>query len=197
LVYLLGLFGALAAILGACFALTYRSIDLRSARLDLRKADVILVLGSAVWPNEQPSPSLRARTELAIELYQDGYAPYLLLSGGLGRYPPEEAEVMRRLAAAAGVPEEALILDRQAGSTRESINNAAAIMQQEGWRSALIVSDPFHIRRALLMASDAGFEAYGAPALDSPTYTIPARRVFYTSREVVALWYYLALRLVS
>jgi uncharacterized SAM-binding protein YcdF (DUF218 family) len=197
LVYLLGLLGALAVILGTCFALTYRSIDFRSARLDLRKADVILVLGSAVWPNEQPSPSLRARTELAIELYQGGYAPRLLFSGGLGRYPPEEAEVMRRLAAAAGVPEEALILDRQAGSTRESINNAAAIMQQEGWRSALIVSDPFHIRRALLMASDVGFEAYGAPALDSPTYTVPARRVFYTSREVVALWYYLALRLVG
>lgn len=192
--YLLGLLVALLLFVAACFALTYWSIDRRSAQSDLRQADVILVLGSAVWPHEQPSPSLRARTERAIELYQEGYAPYLLLSGGLGRHPPEEAEVMRRLAVAAGLPEQALILDQEASSTRESVTNAGVIMQDQGWQTALIVSDPFHIQRALLMAEDAGFEAYGVPALHSPTYTIPSRRAFYTAREVLALWYYLLQR---
>jgi uncharacterized SAM-binding protein YcdF (DUF218 family) len=195
--YLLGLLLALLLFVAVCFALTYWSIDQRSARSDLRQADVILVLGSAVWPNEQPSPSLRARTERAIELYQEGYAPYLLLSGGLGRYPPEEAEVMRRLVVAAGLPEQALILDQEARSTQESIANARATLKEEGWQTALIVSDPFHIQRALLMADDAGFEAYGVPALHSPTYTIPSRRVFYTAREVLALWYYLLQRAIS
>jgi vancomycin permeability regulator SanA len=194
LAYLLGVLLALLLVTAACFALTYRIIDHRSAREDLRQADVILVLGSAVWPNQQPSPSLRARTERAIELYQEGYAPHLLLSGGLGRYPPEESEVMRRLAVAAGIPGEALILDQQAGSTRDSITTAEEIMDQQGWETALIVSDPFHIQRALLMAEDAGFEAYGVPALQSPTYTVPARRGFYTAREVLALWYYLLQR---
>ena len=195
--YLLGLLLALLVFATLCFLFTYWSIDRRSAQSDLRQADVILVLGSAVWPNEQPSPSLRARTERAIELYQLGYAPRLLLSGGLGRYPPEEAEVMRRLALAAGIPEQALILDQEARSTRESITSARGIMQEGGWETALIVSDPFHIQRALLMAADAGFEAYGVPALHSPTYTIPSRRVFYTSREVLALWYYLLQRAIG
>jgi len=191
LAYLLGLLVVLLVLVAVCFALTYWRIDQRSGRADLRQADVILVLGSAVWPHEQPSPSLQARTEQAIQLYQEGYAPYLLFSGGLGRYPPEEAEVMRRLAVAAGLPEEAMILDKEARSTWESITRAKELMDQRGWQTALIVSDPFHIQRALLMAEDAGFEAYGVPALDSPTYTIPARRTFYTAREVLALWYYL------
>lgn len=189
--YLLVLLLAVLVLVAACFAVTYRTIDQRSGRSDLRQADVILVLGSAVWPNEQPSPSLRARTERAIELYQEGYASHLLLSGGLGRYPPEESEVMRRLAAAAGIPDQALVLDKKARSTRESVTAAKQIMEERGWETALIVSDPFHIQRALLISEDAGFEAYGVPALQSPTYTIPARRRFYTAREVLALWYYL------
>jgi vancomycin permeability regulator SanA len=188
--------GLLLALVAA-FLVTYRTIDGRSARDESRPADVILILGSAVWPNEQPSPSLRARTQRAIELYQDGYAPHLLLSGGLGRYGPEEAEVMRRLATAAGIPEEALILDKEAHSTWESIEKAREISQQEGWATVIIVSDPFHMQRSLLMARDAGIMAFGAPALDSPTYTLPARRLFYTSREVVALWWYLAQRALS
>ena len=188
--------GLLLALVAA-FLVTYRTIDGRSARDESRPADVILILGSAVWPNEQPSPSLRARTQRAIELYQDGYAPHLLLSGGLGRYGPEEAEVMRRLATAAGIPEEALILDKEAHSTWESIEKAREIMGREGWDTVIIVSDPFHMQRSLLMARDAGIVAYGAPALDSPTYTLPARRLFYTSREVVALWWYTAQRVWS
>jgi uncharacterized SAM-binding protein YcdF (DUF218 family) len=188
---------ALLLTLVAAFLFTYWIIDERSARDESQPADAILILGSAVWPNEQPSPSLRARTQRAIRLYQDGYAPYLLLSGGLGRYPPEEAEVMRRLATGAGIPEEALILDKEAHSTWESIEKAREIMEQEGWGTVLVVSDPFHMQRALLMARDAGIAAYGAPALDSPTYTVPARRGFYTSREVLALWYYVAQRALS
>ena len=187
---------ALVAV-AALFAVTYRTIDQRSGRDESRPADVILVLGSAVWPNEQPSPSLRARTARAIELYQEGYAPYLLLSGALGRYPPEEAEVMRRLAVEAGIPQEALFLDKEAHSTWESMQKAREIMEQQGWETAIVVSDPFHMHRSLLMAGDAGIQAFGAPALDSPTYTVPARRGFYTSREVLALWWYLLQRTVN
>jgi len=187
----------LVALVCLAFVVTYWAVDRRSALDDSAPADVILVLGSAVWPHEQPSPSLRARTERAIELYQQGYAPQLLLSGGLGRYPPEEAEVMRRLAVEAGIPQEALILDMEAHSTWESMEKARDIMEQEGWQTAIIVSDPFHIERSLLMAGDAGFAAYGSPALDSPTYTIPSRRMFYTSREVLALWWYVVQRVLS
>ncbi len=189
------LIGAVA--LCVCFAFTYRAIDERSSRDDARPADVIIVLGSAVWPNEQPSPSLRARTQRAIELYHQRYASDLILSGGLGRYPPEEAEVMRRLAVQAGIPAEALVLDRESRSTRESLLHASELMRARGWQTAIIVSDPFHLERSLWMAADIGIAAYGSPALDSPTYMLADRRVYYTSREVLALWWYLLQRLAS
>jgi uncharacterized SAM-binding protein YcdF (DUF218 family) len=185
---------ALIAAVTSCFAFTYRAIDHRSGQDEARPADAIIVLGSAVWPNEEPSPSLAARTGKAIELYEERYASHLILSGGLGRFPPEEAEVMRRLAAEAGVPAEALVLDREAHSTWESLRNAEEIMKEKGWKTAIIVSDPFHLERSLLVARDIGMTAYGSPALDSPTYTIPARRAYYTSREVVAVWWYLLRR---
>jgi len=158
---------------------------------------VIIVLGAAVWPHEQAGPSLKARTERAIELYRDSHAPYLILSGGLGRHPPEEAEVMRRLAVEAGIPSNVLFLERESHSTWENLLGASEIMHQEGWDTALVVSDPFHMRRSLLMASDIGFRAYASPAPGSPNQSLPARRLFYTSREVFALWWYLIQRVGS
>jgi uncharacterized SAM-binding protein YcdF (DUF218 family) len=168
-----------------------------ATRRNTGTADVIIVLGSAVWPNEQPSPSLAARTRTAIELYEQGRAAHLILTGGLGQWPPAEAEVMRRLAAAAGIPEAALVLDTESRSTQQSLSTASRLMAEHGWRSALIVSDPFHLCRALTMAHDAGIRANAAPALASPTWTIPRLRVYYVAREVVALMAYHVLRVLG
>src|SRR3954466_9218870 len=76
-----------------------------------RPADAIVVLGSAVWPDEQPSPSLARRIGTGIDLWQAGLAPVLVPTGGVGRYPPAEAEVMARVARSRGVPESALVLE--------------------------------------------------------------------------------------
>ncbi len=67
-------------------------------------------------------------------------------------------------------------------------------MTLNGWRTALVVSDPFHMFRALTMARDLGIEAYATPAADSPTYTIDRLRRFYTFRESLALLWYFALQ---
>ena len=66
--------------------------------------DVIVVLGAAVWPGGQPSPALQRRILHAVDLWQQGYAVYLLVTGGVGKYPPAEAAVMQRLAVAHGIP---------------------------------------------------------------------------------------------
>ena len=66
--------------------------------------DAIVVLGAAVWPGGQPSPALQRRVMHAVDLLQQGYAAYLLVTGGVGKYPPTEAEVMQRLAVAHGIP---------------------------------------------------------------------------------------------
>jgi uncharacterized SAM-binding protein YcdF (DUF218 family) len=175
----------------------YRQVDDR-ARVDAaRSADVIIVLGSAVWPGERPSPSLYARIQHAIDLYHKGFAPALILSGGLGSYPPSEAEMMRRIAAGAGVPADALILEDKSHSTEENLANARALMDARGWHRAVIVSDPFHILRAELVARDLGIEAYGSGASSSPTYTAPQLHFWYTSREALALVWYYSTRLVG
>ncbi len=172
-------------------AVLYQQVDARARVDEARRADAIIVLGSAVWAGERPSPSLYARTQHAIALYRAGYAPALILCGGLGNNPPAEAEMMRRIAASAGVPADALILDDKSHSTEENLANAKAIMDARGWRSALVVSDPFHLLRAETMARDLGIDAYGSGASNSPTYTAPQLRVWYTTREAMALvWYY-------
>lgn len=170
---------------------TYHLVDKRATLDEARPADVIIVLGSAVWPGGRPSPSLRARMRHAVSLYRAGYAEYLILTGGEGKWPPSEAEVMRNLAEEEGIPQEALFLDESAENTFSSMKNAKAIMYERGWKSAIVVSDPFHMLRVSIMAEDLGIEAYCSPAFDSPTYTIPRLRRFYTLRESIALlWYW-------
>lgn len=177
--------------------LLYQRVDARSKIDNARRADAIIVLGSAVWSGGRPSPSLNARTQHAIALYQSGYAPYLIFCGGLGGNPPTEAEVMRRLAAGAGVPASAMILEDQSHSTDESLANAKALMNARGMKSAIIVSDPFHLFRAEIIARDLGIEAYGSGARNSPTYTRANQRVWYTLRESIALVWYFATRVAG
>ena len=185
--------GGLAGGLSVVLALVglYQAVDRQAERDETRPADVIIVLGSQVRADGEPSNSLRSRTLRGIQLYQEGYAPRLFLTGGVGRFPPAEAQVMRRLALQAGVPDSALVLDEAATSTQESIATAARLARERGWRTALIVSDPFHIYRARQMARDAGLDAYGAPAYQSHLYTVERLRRYYTARESFALlWYY-------
>ena len=174
-------------------AILYQRVDARSQVDGARRVDVIIVLGSAVWQGERASPSLYARTQHAIALYRAGYASHFILSGGVGGNPPSEAEVMQRLAASAGVPAEALVLEDRSHSTEENLANAKALMDARGWRSAIIVSDPFHLLRAEIIARDLGIDAYGSGASSSPTYTAAHLRIWYTAREAMALvWYYAA-----
>jgi len=182
--------------MAALVAAIYVWVDREGTREESGPADCIIVLGSMVWPGEQPSPSLRARTARGIALYQAGDAPAAILCGGEGTYPPAEAEVMRRLMVSAGVPAEALFLDDTSTTTVENLRQARAIMHARGWHSALIVSDPFHLPRACLIARDLGLDARPAPAFDSPAYTRRRERTWYTLREALALiWYGLVERL--
>lgn len=181
--------GLLIMVIG--LAILYQRIDARSQVDDAQHADAIIVLGSAVYPGGRPSPSLNARTQHAIALYQAGYAPYLIFSGGVGHNPPSEAQVMQRLALTAGISASAMLLEEQSHSTEENLANAKILMDQFGLHSAIIVSDPFHLYRAERMARDIGINATGSGARVSPTYTNPVQRVWYTARESIALvWYY-------
>ncbi len=151
--------------------------------------DVVVVLGG-------PSAAMRRRVAEGVRRFQAGAAGVLLLSGGKGGGGaggggvPSEAEVMRGLALAAGVPEDRLVLETESRSTLENARCSARIMAARGWRRALVVTDAVHLPRALMAFRAAGVEAKGAAATggarDEPIWTWPT----HLAREALAfLWY--------
>lgn len=153
---------ALAAI-GILWAATVALVVVAGARPQLRSVDAILVLGAAQY-NGRPSPVLRARLDHALELRRQGLARRLVLTGGIGRGDTlSEGEVARRYAIRNGVPPAMILVERQGISSAQSIDAAATLMHSHGLRSALVVSDSYHMLRLELLARRAGIEAYRAP----------------------------------
>ena len=153
------------------------------------QADVVVVLGTAVSESGRPSSGMRARMECALGLYDAGAAPFLLLTGG-GSGPLPEAEVMRRLAIAAGVPSEALVLEPTARSTFENAARSVAIIRARGWQRVIVVTSWPHLPRALLAFRAAGVRAVGRAAAAAAT-PVPFRRSWhYLAYELLAIaWY--------
>ncbi|MFA9558292.1 YdcF family protein [Evansella sp. AB-rgal1] len=164
----------------------YNSILKVGKTVEPTPADVIIVLGAGVWENG-PSPALKARLDRALEVYDEGLAKNFILTGGLGTFPPTEAEAMKEYLLNFGVPEEHMFLESLATNTEENLNNSKEIMDEEGWESAIIVTDVFHIKRALTIAEDLSIDASGATAMESVLYRNRSLRTSYTLREVAAL----------
>ncbi len=110
-------------------------------------ADAIVVFAGGVGESGQPGQSHEERVSRAIELHQNGYAKHLVLSSGFTRVY-EEAEVMRAIAVARGIPIESIVLEEKANSTYKQVQNVSQILQNRGWDSILLVSAPYHMRRA-------------------------------------------------
>ncbi len=168
----------------------YRSISLTGETAKPEAADVIIILGAAVWPSG-PSPVLQARTEHGLNIYAQGLGDYFILSGGLGLHPPTEAEAMNQELLERNIEPNSIFLEKRSTSTMENLMYSKQIMSEQGFKTAVIVTDPFHIKRALLIAEDIGITAFGAPTKNSPLYTNEDLRTRYTIREVFAItWFY-------
>lgn len=152
----------------------------------LRPADCIVVLGAKAHADGTPGPSLRGRCERGVELWRAGWAPVLLFTGGRGATGTVEGEVGAAWAAARGVPREALAIEGESRTTAENLRFAARIMRGRGWRRCLVVTDPFHIPRALALARDAGLEADPAPTYYGPAWQRWGPWAYYTVRETLA-----------
>lgn len=120
-------------------------------------ADCLVVLGASVWANEQPSNVLRDRIARAAELYHAGVAKKVIVTGGVGRFPPSEAEVERRGLVAAGVPNDAIILETESTSTADQARMIKTIADREGFHSIALVTSFYHEKRAMHLFRRAGF----------------------------------------
>ena len=126
-------------------------------------ADAAIVLGAAVWTNSV-SPVFRERINHAIELHRLGKVSKLIFTGGHGSAnEPTEAATARAYALANGVPSQDILVEQKSHTTYENISYAKQLADANKIKKVLVVSDPLHMRRAMTMAVDVGFDAYPSP----------------------------------
>ncbi|MFN3266977.1 MAG: YdcF family protein [Deinococcales bacterium] len=145
-------------------------VALGSNSIQPQKADAIIVLGAqAYYPAGRWNPCLKARVERGVELFKAGYAPALVLSGGIDEEDGAvEAEVMQDIAAAAGLARSKTLLESRSTSTAENLRLSKPLF--EG-KKVLIVSDPFHLARAGMLARKIGLEPILVGAPKSPCWS--------------------------
>ena len=113
-------------------------------------ADAIVVFAGGVGESGKAGGGAQERIARAVDLFKGGYAPVMILSSGYV-YSFKEAEVMRALAVDQGVPVSAIVLERRAANTYQNVTFVDEILREHGWRRVLLVSSPYHMRRALLV----------------------------------------------
>ncbi len=139
----------------------------------------ILVLGCAVWLDNEPSPMLRDRLDTAIALYKAGAAPKLLLSGDNSIVEYSEPDCMLQYTLAQGVPPEDIFLDYAGFSTYESVYRSHAVFRAD---RLIVVTQKYHLFRALKACDALGIEARGM-ASNQEQYR---GRFYREAREVLA-----------
>ena len=145
----------LSVVLGAAYLLLFQSPLLWIVAEPLQvaappaAADAIVVFAGGVGESGKAGGGYQERVKQAVDLYRAGHAPRIVFSSGY-TFIFQEALIMQELALGQGIPPAAILLETQATNTHENVTHVAAILEQRGWRSILLVSSPYHMRRALL-----------------------------------------------
>ncbi|AEI41827.1 SanA/YdcF family protein [Paenibacillus mucilaginosus] len=142
-------------------------------------AEAIVVLGAFVYADGRVSDIVRDRLDTALELYRAGKAPKILVSGDHGRQDYDEVNTMKNYLLKAGVPEEDIFMDHAGFDTYDSMYRARDVFLV---RRAIVVTQEYHVKRAVYLARELGIEAYGVSA-DRRQYRAIAK---YKAREVLA-----------
>lgn len=153
----------------------------------LGHADVALVLGNKVELGGTPSARLRARLDRTLELYNSGYFPAIIVSGGTGQEGFDEAAVMKAWLVAKGVPEDKIIVDSHGTTTFMSAKNTRAIARERNFQSVFVISQYFHIPRSRLALRRFGFE----PIYSAHAHYFESRDIYSTPRELFGYVSYL------
>ena len=147
-------------------------------------ADVIVVLGAGLRRDNQPGPALTRRAAHAALLWQQGYAPIVICSGGNpGNRARSEAAACAELLQADGVPQSAIMLEEESRSTEENAMYTRVLMSEKGWQTAIVVSDGYHLFRARRLFTNAGIPAFTSPADFQPA---TGEYIVFLLREVAA-----------
>ena len=127
---------------------------------ELSDVDCIIILGAGIW-EDKPSPMLEDRLLEGIKLYQNSVSDKIIMSGDHGRREYDEVNIMKNYAIEKGIPSENIFMDHAGFSTYESIYRAKDIFEA---KKIVIVTQKYHLYRALYIANQLGLEAYGVGA---------------------------------
>lgn len=161
---------ALVALVAVSLEVAHVAHEIQQESLvdEAQPADAIIVLGAAEYRG-RPSPVLEARLNHALILYLKGLAPRVITTGGAGGDPIfTEGSVSRTYLTRHGVPPEAIVVEREGESTAQSVAAVAEIMRRMNLRSAIVVSDGYHIFRVKKMLESSGMKVYGSPRPSIP-----------------------------
>ncbi|MDN5709845.1 YdcF family protein [Planococcus sp. SIMBA_143] len=176
-------------------AATATSIWTFASESEVIQADAAIVLGTKVI-GEEPSPVLEQRIRHAIDLYEAGYVEKIIFTGGITDGADfAESVVSRDFAIRNHVPEEDILIETQSLITEENFRFAGELADENGLSSFLVVSDPLHMKRALLMAEHAGIDAHSSPT-PSTEFKGFANIAPFFAREVVCYMAYVAMHAV-
>jgi uncharacterized SAM-binding protein YcdF (DUF218 family) len=154
---------------------------------DIHAADVAIVPGNTVEKDGRPSARLSARLDQTVALYRQGLFPDVIVSGGVGSEGFDEAEVMKRYLVERGVPEGHIHVDSGGATTHLTARNASRMMRENGWRSAMVVTQYFHVPRMGLALKRSGV----TPVFSAHARYFELRDVYSIAREVVGYGAYL------
>lgn len=146
-------------------------------------ADVIVVLGAGLRPDNRPGPALIRRTAQAADLWQRGIADHIICTGGFGlNRSRSEADACASLLRDQGVPGAVIVIEDRSRSTEENALYTHEIMDTNGWQTAVLVSDGYHLLRAHWLFNRQGITNHPSPAIDPPFFNHASS----TLREIVA-----------
>jgi len=176
----LGLLGAFGLFLPRLVILLYAKPRTYSAK-DVPPRRVAIVFGAGLWRDGSPTPVLQDRVRTAANLYFDGKVEKLLMSGDNRYVDYNEPESMRQFALSLGVPDEAIVLDYAGRRTYDTCYRARDIFEVD---SVILVTQGFHLPRALFLCNQLGVDSIGVPA--DLQYYRKISRAIWTFREILA-----------
>lgn len=177
----------LASMTGAVYLLSF-FVVLTVSRIDERRdADAIVILGAAQY-NGKPSPVLQARLDHGAQLFRDGWARLIVVTGGIVEGDRmSEATAGQRYLTSLGLPASQVVVAAQGHSTSSSMEAVADRLRGEGLQRVILVSDPFHMARLRLEGHRLGLKAYTSPTTTSPISTHFRTELGYLLKEAAKL----------
>ena len=173
----------IAGIIIAYVVITAISICLYSKVDEKQPADVAVILGAGA-SDEKVSPVFQERINHGISLYQNKYVKKLIFTGGTGKgNQNSDAYIAMQYAIKQGVPKDDILLEEMSVITQENIKNAKMIMDKNSYHTAILVSDPLHMKRAMLMAKNSKIDCYSSPTPTTKYITLKSTLPFLL-REV-------------